>query len=434
MTVRTGVLAICLALSATVPATAAAAPPADTPKAPGSSLTVYHWWASVSEVAALNALLEVFKSQNPSVPVSPTAANAQGGGSRMFWLVNQATSAGHPPDVFQVHAGAPLRPYFEAGLLSQLDSVWTSSGLEKAVPPMIRNICRIEGRYYSLPINVHRNNVIWYNKALLDKYGVDPGSLTTWEALFKAAEKLKAAGLRTPVQIGESWTLSVAFESIMAGLGIGAYESWVNGKLTAGDDPRLVEAFGILKSYLSYANADRASLAWDVAIKRLIRGETAFCIMGDWANGEFQLAKLKFGKDYGALPVPGTKGMYGVTVDAFAQTRGIPNPANSNRWMSVAASREGQDAFNAAKGSISARADADPSRYDAYQRSAIADFKAARSIYPNMTSATHDAFKNGLDNIMTGFSADLDAAKAAAAVASAAAQSQNRFRQQWSLQ
>ena len=34
-------------------------------------------------------------------------------------------------------------------------------------------------------------------------------------------------------------------------------------------------------------------------------------MMGDWANGEFRLAKLKYGKDYGAMPVPGTKGLYG---------------------------------------------------------------------------------------------------------------------------
>ena len=66
------------------------------------------------------------------------------------------------------------------------------------------------------------------------------------------------------------------------------------------------------------------------------------------------------------------------------------------------ASREGQDAFNAAKGSISARADADVTKYDPYQRSAIADFKAA-VIYPNLTSSTHDAFKSRLDDVMTAF-------------------------------
>src|SRR6185295_4374645 len=117
-----------------------------------------------------------------------------------------------------------------------------------------------------------------------------------------------SAGVRNPVQIGERWTLTVAFASILTGLGIGAYEDWVNGKITAGDDARLTEAFGILRSYLSYANPNHANVAWNVAIKRVIQGETAFCLMGDWAKGEFQIAKLKYGRDYAAVPVPGTKG------------------------------------------------------------------------------------------------------------------------------
>jgi glucose/mannose transport system substrate-binding protein len=351
----------------------------------------------------------------------------------MFGVISGAAGTGRPADAFQVHAGAPLRPYLSAGLLNPIDEVWTDSGLEKVVPPIIQTMSKIDGHYYSLPVNVHRTNLIWYNKALLDKHRIDPSTLTTWNAFFEAAERLEAAGVHHPLQVGENWTASVAFEAIMVSLGIAAYEDWINGKITAADDPRLVEAFGILKKYLSHANPDHATTAWDVAIKRVIAGEAAFCVMGDWANGEFRLAKLKYGKDYGAMPVPGTKGFYGVSIDSFAQTRGIANPANSNRWMRVAASREGQDAFNVAKGSISARADADVTKYDPYQRSAIADFKGARFIYPNLTSSTHDAFKSLLDNVMTAFAADLDVKKAAATVAAAAAGSQTRFSRAWSL-
>jgi glucose/mannose transport system substrate-binding protein len=357
MTRRLVVQGVCGVAAVAVLAAAGAAPPPApaATKAAGTEVTVYHWWTSVSELAAVNALVDVFKKQYPDVAVNPRATGAHGGGSRMFVLVSQAATAGRAPHAFQTHAGAQVRPYFDAGLLAPIDQVWTASGLEKAVPPLVRQLSRIDGHYYSLPINVHRNNLVWYNKALLDKNGIDPATLTTWDAFFKAAETLRAGGLSQPVQVGENWTLGVAFEAILAGGGIGPYQDWINGKLTAADDARLLEAFGILKRYLSYANDDHAATAWDAAVKRVIRGEAAFCIMGDWANGEFQAARLRFGKDYGALPVPGTKGMYGVTVDAFAQMRGAANAAEAGRWMGVAASREGQDAFNAAKGSISAR-------------------------------------------------------------------------------
>lgn len=425
---------VCVAWAATVLAAPVAPTVPEQAKAAAPGLTVYHWWTSVSELAALNALVTVFKSQAPGVVVDVKATGAHGGGGRMFQQVSLAVAAGQPPDVFQTQPGAPLEPYVDAGLLLPMDQLWATSGMEKAVPPMIRDLSRINGRYYALPINVHRNNLIWYNKALLEKHGIDPGAIATWDALFAAADKLRAAGVQSPLQIGEGWTLSVAFESAMAGLGIGPYEDWINGKITAADDPRLLEAFGLLKRYLAYANPDHAGTGWDVAIKRLIRGEAAFCLMGDWANGEFQAARMNYGSDYGALPVPRTRGLFGVTADAFSAARATSQPANANLWLSVAASRQGQDAFNARKGSISARTDADASHYDTYQRSAMAEFKGARHLYPSLTSATHGGFRSAVDNIMGRFGADLDVRKAAAAMATAAAEHRGKLRRKWSLQ
>jgi glucose/mannose transport system substrate-binding protein len=225
----------------------------------------------------------------------------------------------------------------------------------------------------------------------------------------------------------------VAFESILASLGIEGYEDWINGKITAADDARLVQAFTILRTYLQLANADHARTDWPIAVQRVARGDAAFCMMGDWANGEFRLAKQVYGKDYGAIPVPGAKGLYGATIDGFARPPRAAASIASDRWMRLAASRDGQDAFNAVKGSISARTDADPASYDPYQRTAIADLKAAKAIYPNLQSGTHDAFKVGLDSAMARFGVDRDVKKAAAAIAALAARSQNKFTRVWSL-
>jgi glucose/mannose transport system substrate-binding protein len=398
-----------------------------------ATLTFYHWWTSPSELAAVNALVGVFKKQNPGVVVSPAITDSHGGGRKIFTAIRAAAAAGTPPDSFQIHVGAPMQPYFDADLLNPVDGIWTEAGLDKVVPSMIQTMSRIGGHYYAVPVNVHRNNLIWYNKAVLDKQKIDPATLTTWDAFFNAAEKLRAGGMREPLQLGVAWTASVAFESAMASQGVAAYEDWINGKMTAANDPHLLEAFGTIKTYLSYANADRATTDWDDAIRRVAKGQAAFSMMGDWAEGEFRLAGLKYGKDYGAIPVPGTKGMYGATVDSFAQTRGIANPALSTSWMKTVASREGQDAFSSAKGSISARTDADVAQYDPYQRSAIADFKSARVIYPNLASSTHDAFKVALDDVMARFIVDLDVPKAASAIASMASRSEKKFIRVWSL-
>jgi glucose/mannose transport system substrate-binding protein len=402
-------------------------------KGEGRGLTLLHWWESPSELAAINALGDVFRKRHPDVPLHILDSGSHGGGARMFTIVGNMAAARTPFDAIHANLGAPLAPYYEAGLLSPLDEIWKSEGLEKVFPEMLRTMSRVDGHYYSLPIDVHRNNLIWYNKRLLDKHGIDPATLTTWDAFFGAAEKMRSGGFQYPLQLGVSWTLSVTFESIMAGQGAAHYSDWVNGKITAADDRRLLEAFSILKRYLVYVTPEHPRMTWEVTVQRIITGEAAFCVMGDWANGEFRLAKLKYGKDYGAIPVPTTQGMYGAAVDTFALSQNTVNPSQAVQLMKVLASRAGQDAFNVQKGSISPRSDADVTGYDAYQRSAIADFKSAKFIYPNLVGSTHDAFKVGLDNVMTSFQTDLDVKKAAAAVAALAARSQNKFSRVWSL-
>jgi glucose/mannose transport system substrate-binding protein len=418
-------------LAASLGGAAGAADPA--PKGADRGVTLLHWWESPSELAAINALGDVFRKRYPGVPLAITDSGSHGGGARMFVLVGNMASAQTPPDAIHVNLGAPLAPYYEAGLLAPLDEIWKSEGLEKVLPAMIQSMSKVDGHYYSLPIDVHRNNLIWYNKRVLDKHGIDPASLTTWNAFFEAAEKMRGNGLQYPLQLGVSWTLSVTFESIMAGQGAAHYSDWVNGKITAPDDRRLIEGFSILKRYLVYVTPEHPKMPWDAAIQRIIAGEAAFCVMGDWANGEFKLARLRYGRDYGAIPVPATKGMYAAAVDTFALSRNTVNPSHSVWLMKTLASREAQDAFNVLKGSISPRSDTDLAGYDAYQRQAIADLKAAKVVYPNIVGSTHDAFKVGLDSIMSGFQTDLDVKKAAAAVAALAARSQNKFSRVWSL-
>ena len=96
-----------------------------------------------------------------------------------------------------------------------------------------------DGHYYSVPLNAQRTNLIWYNTRLLDKHGIDPATLTTWDRFFDAAAKLRAAGVATPIQVGASWTVAQLFEGIMASLGIAAYEDWVNGKIRSATRPEV---------------------------------------------------------------------------------------------------------------------------------------------------------------------------------------------------
>jgi glucose/mannose transport system substrate-binding protein len=419
-----------LALLMLVSSWAAAAPEGE---APLVKLTLYHWWTAPSEAAALNALVELFGKKYPDVVVL-AAPMPGGGGSRMFPIVRGLVAAKQSPDTFQMNAGYSAQVFFDAGLVSPIDDLWQSEGLEKVIPPVVREMNRFDGHYYSVPMNVHRTNLIWYNKPLLDKHGIDPATLDTWDAFFAAARKLKAAGVAAPIQMGTTWTASHVFECIMASQGIAAYEDWANGKMTAPDDPRIVAALTTFSRYMGLVNADHTNLGWDVAIRRVMSGESAFSTMGDWANGEFRFAGQKFGRDYGSILVPGTRNMFGLNVDSFQHPRGLANETNSRRWLKLAASREGQDAFNPLKSSIPARNDGDLTKYDAYQRTAIADFKTAKFFYPSTAQGSPEAYNTRLGEVLAAFMADGNIKRAASALASATTATSGRYTRIWKLQ
>ena len=187
-----------------------------------------------------------------------------------------------------------------------------------------------------------------------------------------------------------------------------------------------------MKTYSTFVNRDHANLDWTVALGRVAKGESAFYGMGDWANGDFRAAGLVYGKDYGAIVVPGTKGMYGVTIDSFVQPRGIAQPLNSTRWLRVAASREGQDAFNVPKGAIPARMDAEVARYDAYQRWALASFKGAK-IYPSYGAAMPRTYVLTLEPALEALLDNGDVRKAGEALSAATTRSAESFTRVWSL-
>jgi len=294
-------------------------------------------------------------------------------------------------------------------------------------------MCRSEGHFYSVPVGVHRTNLVWYNKGLLDKQKIDPSALTSWEAFFRAADALRAAHVTFPVAIGVRWTVAHVFECIMASLGMDAYEDWVNGKITSADDPRLVRALTILGRYLSYTNRAHYTSSSEESMKRVATGEAAFCIMGDWAEGAFRIAGMKYGKDYGSTTVPGTSGMYGLTIDTFQRPTGIPDTTNSDRWFKVVVSREGQDVFNSLKGSIPARNDSDMASYGPYQKSAMADFRAARSMYPSAGIGVPESYKLRSIDILAAFAEDRDTPRAASALAATAVTAAGKYARVWVL-
>lgn len=399
-------------------------------------VVIYHWWTSGGEKAAIDALVDVFKARYPDVGViqSPVAGGA---GYVMKAVLKSLVLAGEAPDAFQMHAGYEGQPYFEGGYLEPISDLWEEEGWKDVFPDVVQDMVKFDGEYYAVPVNIHRVNVVWYNKNVLDDHGIDPATLTTWDAFFDACDTLVAAGIAHPISLGDigKWTDTHVLEQIIAGEGIEFYEDWVNGKVTSATDPKLVHALETFAKYLEYVNPDHAALTWDEATARVITGEAAFNVMGDWANGEFYVAEKVYDVDYGTFPCPGTADMYGLCIDCFQHPKGVAHPENSLNWLRVVGSKEGQDAFNPIKGSISCRTDADITKYGPYQRAAIEDFKAAKYMYPSVAhgSGAPEAFTAKLDDVMSAFVTYKDVSAAAEALTTATKDASADYTKVWDL-
>jgi glucose/mannose transport system substrate-binding protein len=90
----------------------------------------------------------------------------------------------------------------------------------------------------------------------------------------------------------------------------------------------------------------------------------------------------------------GTKDVFMVLSDSFGLPKGAPHRENAINWLRVLGSKEAQEKFNIIKGSIPARTDVDPTKFDAYQRSAIEDFKV-NELVPSVVhgAAANDVWK-----------------------------------------
>ncbi|HXF62043.1 MAG TPA: ABC transporter substrate-binding protein, partial [Caldilineaceae bacterium] len=348
-----------------------------------NALEIFSWWTSGGEVEALNALYEIYSEKYPDVEIQNAAlAGGAGQGGNMKALLETRMMGGEPPDSFQVHLGRELiDSHVIPGRMEPLDWLYEEEGYYDVFPQELIDIASYDGKPWSVPVNIHRSNVLWYRPSLLEKAGAtEPPK--TWDEFFEVAEALKAAGVNAlAVAENEPNFSGHVFENVLvATMDPDAYRGLFDGS-TPWDDERVVQALEILNRAYDYANPDYLSTSWGDINDRFVADDApAMMIMGDWTHG---VLKSKGFTDYQWAPAPGTEGKFIALSDSFGLPVNAPHRENAVNFLRVCGSREGQDAFNPLKGSIPARTDADKSVYDEYQLSAMEDF-ASNTLVPSI--------------------------------------------------
>src|SRR6476646_7860505 len=150
------------------------------------------------------ALIKLYQSKYPGVNVD-NATVSGGAGTNAKAVLKTRMLGGTPPDSFQAHAGQELiGTWVVANRMQDLTPLFKSEGWSKVFPADLIKLITYKGGIWSVPVNVHRSNVFWYNPAKLKAWGVTVPK--TWPEFLTTCSTLKAKGVAAPLVVGENWT------------------------------------------------------------------------------------------------------------------------------------------------------------------------------------------------------------------------------------
>ncbi|WP_245294320.1 ABC transporter substrate-binding protein [Rhizobium aegyptiacum] len=299
-------------------------------------------------------------------------------GGNALQALRTRLAAGNPPATMQF-LGFEGLDWAKEGVLRSLNDEYEKNGWEKTLAPRLLAFVKSDDEFISVPINMHRQNWVWANKAVFDKVGLaEPKS---WDELIAYGDKLKAAGV-VPLAMGdEPWQILEVFEAIVVDVnGPDFYKKAIMDldEEALGSD-KMVDAFEKLRKVRGLVDDGFTGRDWAVATGMVASGKAAMQVMGDWAKGEFLAKGMKPGTDFLCFPTPSATPNYKFVIDAFGMFK-IDNEAvaaGQDAWAESIMDPEVQKDFNKIKGSIPARSDVSVADFDACAQRSFTDREAA---------------------------------------------------------
>ena len=378
-----------------------------------TDLEVTHWWTSGGEAAAVAELAKAFDASGDKWIDGAIAGS--GGVARPIMI--SRIIGGDPMGATQFNHGRQAEELVEAGLMLDLTDVAEANNWREVVhPTSLLDACTIDGRIYCAPVNIHSWQWIWLSHKAYADAGVDVPS--NWDEFVASAPALRAAG-KVPLAMGnQAWQASGAFGVIA--IAVAGQDAWSavnidkNADVAGGAEyAKVFEAAANARAFRVGSNVQD----WNQATNMVITGEAGAQIMGDWAQGEFQVAGQVAGEDYSCLPGLGVTEVISTGGDAFyfPKNDDSDTEAAQKRLAALLVSPEVQVAFNLKKGSLPIRGDVDLAAANDCMKKGL-EILAAGNILPDGNQTLSPDTSGQIEDLMTEFwaSEDISAADAQA--------------------
>jgi len=342
------------------------------------NLEFFSWWAVGREAKGLQSITQLFIKENPNAKIVNSATSASPGVNTKAALVSRI-QAGRPPDSFQAHAGAELSSYIQAGLLEDLTFLYKREGWDKLFPSDLIKTITVKGKIYCVPVTVYRTNLIWWNPVTAKKAGITYPPETI-EELIADLEKFKSIGITGIALAGQGdWAIAHLFDAVLLGsLGAEKYEGLFSGSISW-KGPEVAKAIESFQRILSYGNSSKILNSTEAG-DLVVSGRAGYVVMGDWISPQWQDFGFEPGIDFAWAPSPGTNGIFQWSAESFTLPKGAKNRDAGIAWLTILGSLEAQYAYNLEQGLTPVRTDFDSINFDAYQKSAMANWRSDKLV------------------------------------------------------
>lgn len=355
-------------------------------------VTIISQWSAGAEGAAINAVGELVEKNGAKWEHSPVA----GFTTDMMNKLRADIIAGRPPAASQLK-GPEIRDWSKISPVVNLDALVAAANFAAVIPPDLAALHKPRGNWIALPMQVYRVNTMFASKKALDRIGAT-ALPRTWDELNAMAEKMRAAGIATPLMHGGTRSNdTMYFELVLATMNPDAYRRAIMQLDDAAlRGPEVLAALRQLRRMTGWMSPSNAGQHFSVFLPAVMRGEYGFFFNGGWASGVLKRGNFEEGRDYlcGTMPTNSGKPVFDLNADGviFWETKDADLAAGQRILANTVMSQEFSRTFSQINGSLPARTDmsVDGEGFQPCQRDAAANLAAAQQANQVVLSLGHN--------------------------------------------